>query len=176
MNFRTKDLMRGGFFLALGLIIPYLFHLVGMAGQIFLPMHLPVLLCGLILGSRYGLIVGFITPLLSSVLTGMPPTYPIGLAMALELSAYGFICGYLYHEKRWNVVPSLMSAMLLGRVVLGLANYLLITSGGNQFFLKMFLASAFVKSIWGIIMQLVLIPIIIKALEKSRGGVDIREL
>lgn len=175
MNFKTKKLINGGFFLALGLLIPYIFHLVGMAGQIFLPMHLPILLCGFILGSRYGLIVGFITPLLSSILTGMPPIYPVALAMAFELSAYGFICGYLYHKRRWNVIPSLVSAMLVGRVVSGIASYLLITFGGKQFILKMFLTGSFVRSIWGIVIQLILIPIIIKALEKSMGRISLNE-
>lgn len=175
MKFRTKELINGGFFLALGLLVPYLFHLVGMAGQIFLPMHLPVLLCGMILGGRYGLIVGFITPLLSSVLTGMPPIYPIGLAMAFELSAYGFIGGYLYQSRRWNVIPSLVSAMLLGRVVSGIANYLLMTFGGKQFILKMFLTASFITSIWGIIIQLILIPVIIKALERSIGRIGVNE-
>ncbi|WP_432408088.1 ECF transporter S component [Wukongibacter sp. M2B1] len=175
MNFKTKDLIYGSFFLALGLIIPYFFHLLGIGGQIFLPMHLPVLLCGFILGSRYGLIVGFITPLLSSILTGMPPIYPVGFAMAFELSAYGFISGYLYNKMRWNVIPSLASAMLIGRVMSGIANYLLITFGGKQFILKMFLTAAFIRSIWGIVIQLILIPIIIKSLEKSIGRIGVNE-
>ncbi len=146
-----------------------------MGGPVFLPMHLPVLLCGFIIGPKYGLIVGFITPLLSSLLTGMPPMYPIGLAMTFELAAYGFISGYLYKNRSLSVIPSLISAMLLGRAVSGLVNYLLITSGGNRFIFKMFLTSAFVRSIWGIIIQLILIPIIIKALEKSIGRVGTSE-
>jgi len=175
MQLKTKNLIMGSFFLALGLIMPYFFHLVGMAGPMFLPMHLPVLLCGFILGSRYGLIVGLLTPLLSAVLTGMPPIYPTGLAMTFELAAYGFTSGYLYRIKRAKVIPSLISAMLLGRIVSGVANYLLITAGGKNFILKIFLASAFTKPILGIIMQLVLIPIIVKALEKNMGRVNINE-
>ncbi|MCT4563496.1 MAG: ECF transporter S component [Maledivibacter sp.] len=167
MNYKTKDLIMASFFLALGLIIPYFFHILGMAGIIFLPMHIPVLLCGFILGSRYGLIVGLITPLLSSVLTGMPPVYPVAIAMAFELATYGFISGYLYKYKGLDIIPSLICAMLLGRAVSGIINYILITFGGHKFVLKMFLTSAFVTSIWGILIQLILIPIIIRTIKNT---------
>lgn len=168
MNYKTKDLILASFFLALGLIIPYFFHIFGMSGIIFLPMHIPVLLCGFVLGPRYGLMVGLITPLLSSILTGAPPVYPIAIAMSFELATYGFTSGYLYKHKRLSIVPSMVSAMLLGRGVSGIVNYILITFGGNKFILKMFLTSAFVKSIWGIAIQLILIPIVIKAIKKSQ--------
>lgn len=38
-----------------------------------LPMHIPVLICGLFCGAPYGLACGMITPFLSSMTTGMPP-------------------------------------------------------------------------------------------------------
>jgi thiamine transporter ThiT len=84
MNIKTKDLVKAALFLALGIILPYIFHMEGgMGGQMFLPMHIPVLLCGFILGERYGLLVGILTPVLNSVITGMPPIYPVALAMML---------------------------------------------------------------------------------------------
>lgn len=168
MTYKTKDIIMASFFLALGLIIPYFFHLLGMSAIIFLPMHLPVLLCGLVLGPRYGLIIGFITPLLGSILTGMPPVYPVAVAMAFELATYGCISGYLYKYKRLGIIPSLISAMLLGRAVSGIVNYILITFGGNKFLLKMFLTTAFIKSILGIVIQLILIPIVIKSMKKTQ--------
>ncbi|MGH4121893.1 MAG: ECF transporter S component [Clostridium sp.] len=169
MFVKTNDMVKASLFLALGLILPYIFHLTGMAGRVFLPMHIPVLLCGFILGSRYGLIIGFITPFLNSVLTGMPPIYPTGVSMALELATYGFVAGFLYKKKENNIFISLILSMILGRFVSGATNYLLLTVGGKSFVLNMFLTSAFVTSIAGIGIQLVLIPIVVKALENTKG-------
>lgn len=169
MHVKTNDMVKASLFLALGLILPYIFHLTGMAGLVFLPMHIPVLLCGFILGSRYGLIIGFITPILNSVLTGMPPLYPTGVSMALELAIYGLVAGFLYKKKHINIFISLILSMLLGRVVSGVANYIMLTVGGKSFVLKMFLTSAFVTSIAGIVIQLILIPIVVKALENKKG-------
>ncbi len=169
MNYKTNQMVQASVFIAFGLIIPYIFHTTGLAGAIFLPMHIPVLLCGFILGERYGTIVGLITPLLNSVLTGMPPIYPTGLSMALELGTYGFASGYTYKNKKYNVILSLIIAMLAGRLVSGIANYLLFFMIGKQYLLPMFLTAAFVKPIWGIIIQLILIPVIVKLIESQRG-------
>ncbi|WP_411655806.1 ECF transporter S component [Anaeromassilibacillus sp. SJQ-1] len=60
--------------IALGLLLPTVFHVFGTgAGTALLPMHLPVLLCGLLCGWQYGAACGILVPLLSSILTGMPP-------------------------------------------------------------------------------------------------------
>ncbi len=168
MGLETKNLTKASLFLSLGLIFPYIFHLTGMAGTVFLPMHIPVLLCGFILGERYGLLVGFITPLLNSLLTGMPPIYPTGVSMALELATYGFITGYLYKNKDMHIVISLVIAMVLGRVVSGASNYLLLTMGGKPYTFEIFLASAFIKAIWGIVLQLAFIPVIVKSIDNKR--------
>jgi len=170
MGFEIKDLTKASLFLALGIIFPYVFHLTGMAGPVFLPMHIPVLLCGFMLGERYGLLIGFITPLLNSLLTGMPIIYPTGIAMALELATYGFVTGYLYKNKNMNVVFSLVMAMILGRIVSGLSNYLLLTMGGKPYTFELFLASAFIKAMWGIVLQLAFIPIIVKAVDNKKAN------
>ncbi len=59
-----------------------------------LPMHIPVLLCGLICGWKYGILVGFILPLLRHTIFGMPILFPTGIAMAFELATYGFVIGF----------------------------------------------------------------------------------
>ena len=59
--------------IALCVVLPIAFHSIPDAGSVFLPMHIPVLICGMICGGPYGLICGFVGPLVSSVLTGMPP-------------------------------------------------------------------------------------------------------
>jgi len=131
----------------------------------FLPMHIPVLLCGLVCGWRYGMITGIIVPIISSFLTGMPPLYPVGIAMALELAAYGAIIGIL--SERMNVIAALVGAMLGGRVVLGISNVILMGLAGKSYAFSAFIAGAFVTALPGIILQLILIPAIYLILEKS---------
>ncbi|MEW9095568.1 MAG: ECF transporter S component [Clostridiaceae bacterium] len=171
----TKSLVKGSVFLAIGIIIPYIFHTTGLPGTIFLPMHIPVLLCGFILGKKYGLVIGFITPYLNFLVSGMPPLYPTAIAMSFELATYGFLSGYLFKDKNYNMYVSLISAMLMGRVVSGVLNYLLLTLGGKPYALAIFLGGAFIKPIWGILIQLVLIPVIVKGLEKNTRMVNISE-
>ncbi|SHE52168.1 ECF transporter S component [Caloramator proteoclasticus] len=163
---KIKNLVLAALFLALGLLIPSIFHMSGLPGNVFLPMHIPVLLCGFILGEKYGALIGFVTPFLSSILTGMPPIYPVAVAMAFELATYGFISGYLYKKIRVNLFVSLISAMLLGRIVSGAANYILLTSMGKKYVLNMFITASFVKCIWGIIIQFIVIPFVVKMIEK----------
>ncbi len=151
--------------LALGILLPIVFHAIGGAGAVFLPMHIPVLLCGLLCGPRLGALCGLATPLLSSAFTGMPPLYPIAVAMMLELAAYGLAAGLL--KKRFQVHPSLVGAMLAGRIVLGVANTLLLGFGGKPYSLEAFLAASFVTALPGIAIQLVLVPILYLALEKA---------
>lgn len=170
MDVKTNKLVKAGLFIAFGLIIPTIFHTVGMAGEIFLPMHLPVLLCGFLLGGRYGLIAGLITPLLSSVLTGMPPIFPVSISMALELASYGCISGWMYKGKKINVFVSLIVAMIAGRIVSGAANYILLSMAGKKYMLAAFLTSSFVTPVWGIIIQLIAIPVIINLVNKNTGA------
>ena len=59
-------------FLALALLLPSLTMQLDTIGNMLLPMHIPILLCGLICGWKYGAAVGFITPLLRSFLFGIP--------------------------------------------------------------------------------------------------------
>lgn len=173
MESNTKELVKGGLFLALGLILPYIFHFTGMPGNMLLPMHIPVLLCGFILGERYGLIIGFITPLINSVLTGMPPIYPTAISMAFELACYGWLSGYLFRKKSWNIYLCLILAMIFGRLISGFANYVLLGFVGKPFVLKLFMISTFVKPVWGILIQIIIIPIIVKAIEKNSKVVSL---
>ena len=69
--------------IALCVVLPIAFHSIPDAGSVFLPMHIPVLICGMICGWPYGFICGLMGPLVSSALTGMPPI-AILPAMMLE--------------------------------------------------------------------------------------------
>ena len=132
------------------------------------PMHLPVMLCGLLLGPYYGALVGFITPLLRSVMFGMPPMYPAATAMAFELCTYGLVIGAVYRMfKKKNTVAvyvALLTAMVVGRVVWGVARYVLMAIKGGSFTMAAFISGAITTAIPGI-MQLVLIPFIMYLLK-----------
>ena len=83
-------------FLALGWLMPFLTGQIPEFGNMLLPMHIPVMICGFVLGPVYGALIGFITPLTRSLIFGMPPILPTGLAMCFELMTYGFIwCWFL---------------------------------------------------------------------------------
>jgi len=164
---QIKNLVGTGLCMALGLLLPQLFHAVG-AGPVFLPMHIPVLLCGLCFGWQYGLVCGVITPLMSSVLTGMPPIFPVGLSMMLELGAYGAFAGLFYRKLNLNIYVSLIISMLVGRVVSGIAHTVFYGIAGKEFGFQLFLTGAFVTAIPGIIVQILVVPVLVIALEKGR--------
>lgn len=158
-------------FLAIGIVLPFLTGQIRQIGNMLLPMHIPVLLCGLLCGWQYGLAVGFILPLFRSVLFSMPVLFPSAVAMAFELATYGAAAGLLYSRSRWKCVialyRSLLIAMLSGRVVWGIVQILLLGIGGNRFTLKMFFAGAFLNAIPGIVLQLIFIPAVMVALNRA---------
>ena len=168
----TKKWIYSGLFLALAMVLPFLTGQIPAIGSMLLPMHLPAFLCGLICGFPYGALVGFISPLLRYVLFGMPPIYPTGIAMAFELLTYGLVSGLIYsrskHQNIKTVYVSLISAMIAGRIVWGLATWLLLGYGGQSLTLAMFVTSGFVTGLPGIALQLVLIPAIMLVLNKTR--------
>lgn len=165
------NMVLAAMFLALGLVLPFLTGQIPQIGGMLLPMHIPVLLCGLICGWQYGLGVGLVLPLLRFMLFGMPPIYPTGLAMTFELAAYGLVVGLLYARSRWKCIVSLyrcmILAMLAGRLVWGLAQCALLGLGAGGFTWQMFMAGAFFNAIPGIILQLIFIPAVMVALDRT---------
>jgi len=111
-----KNMTLAAMFLAVGLILPFLTGQIPQIGNLLLPMHIPVLLCGLICGWKYGLPVGFILPLFRYMIFGMPPIFPIGIAMAFELATYGFVVGFIYSRSRWQCVIALYRSMIVAMV------------------------------------------------------------
>lgn len=165
-----KRLVLSAMFLSLGLVLPFLTGQIPKFGNMLLPMHLPVMLCGLICGWHYGLGVGLITPVLRGAIFGMPALYPTAIWMALELATYGFVLGFLYSRiKKKGLVPliiSLLTAMVLGRLVWGLAKAVLLGFDTSAFPLKLFWLEGFVNALPGIALQLVLIPIIMNLVNR----------
>ncbi|NMC57407.1 MAG: ECF transporter S component [Eubacteriaceae bacterium] len=156
--------------IALGIVLPIAFHSIPNAGSIFLPMHIPVLLCGLICGWKYGLICGALTPILSSLMTGMPPMAYVP-SMTIELSVYGFVAGLMINVIKtkninMNIYISLILAMIAGRLAGGIVNALIFKAGSYS--MQIWIASSFITSFPGIIIQLILIPILVIALKKAK--------
>ncbi len=170
-NSTLKNSMLSAMFLAIGLVLPFLTGQIPQIGNMLLPMHLPVFLCGLICGWKYGLIIGAVLPLLRSMLFSMPMMFPTAIAMAFELAAYGCVAGYLYAHSKWQCVISLykalLTAMIAGRFVWAGAQIILLGMNGQAFTFQMFLAGAFINAIPGILLQLIFIPAIMVALDKS---------
>lgn len=168
---QTKELTLSALFIALGLVLPLLTGQLKALGNAFLPMHLPVLLCGLIVGPVYGLIVGLILPILRHFTFGMPPLFPTAISMTFELATYGFVVGYIYKHSRWKCIialyESLIIAMIAGRLVWGFVQMILLGINGQAFTFQMFMAGAVLNAIPGIILQLILIPAIMVALNKT---------
>lgn len=169
---QTKKIILSGLLVALGVLIPIFFHMLGAGGAVFLPMHLPVMVTGFLVGPLFGLIVGTLTPFISSLLTGMPPLFPMAVLMIFELSAYGFICGFLYEKMKRNVILSLIGAMLGGRIVLGLIAFIMVQVFGvsapslqNPI---TYVWSSIVTGLPGILIQIVLVPVLIALLKKSK--------
>lgn len=167
----TQNFVLAAMFMALGLVLPFLTGQIQQIGNMLLPMHLPVLVCGLICGWQYGAVVGFVLPLLRFVLFGMPPLYPMGVSMAFELAAYGFLVGWLYSHSRWQCIISLyrclLAAMVGGRLVWGAVRVLLSGVAGQAFTWEMFLSGALLTAIPGIVLQLTLIPALMLALDRT---------
>lgn len=166
----TKKLVTSGVCLALALILPMITGQIPSIGNLLLPMHLPVLVCGFVAGPFYGLLTGLIAPILRSLLFGMPPLMPTAVAMAFELAAYGFLTGLLYRKlpaKPVYAYVSLIGAMLGGRAVWGVVAFVLNSLLGNPFTLAIFMASAFTNAIPGILLQIIIIPPIVIALKKA---------
>ena len=99
MKSTTKKLVSCALCIAIGVLLPMAFHVIPNGGSIFLPMHIPVLICGLFCGAPYGLACGIITPFLSSMTTGMPPAMILP-QMMIELAVYGLVTGLC--EKHIN--------------------------------------------------------------------------
>lgn len=170
---KTRKLTFGALCLALALLLPQVFHLIGMqqAGQVFLPMHIPVLIGGMVLGWQYGALLGLIAPLVSCLLTGMPSAERVIFMMA-ELCSYGFISGLFYQQLHVKDQPlggylSLLAAMVIGRLVYGLtltlaAALLHVNLGG---FTAVW--AAVMTGIPGIVTQFIFLPALVRVVEKG---------
>lgn len=171
MKKTVKNLTLSAMFLALCMILPVITGGVPRIGNAISPMHIPVLICGFVCGWQYGAAVGFIAPLMRSLLFSMPPMYPIAVSMAFELAAYGLLCGLLYKafpKKNVYIYPALIISMLGGRAVWGITRFIMAGLGGSEFNMAMFVAGAFTQAVPAIICHILLVPPVVMAFKKTK--------
>lgn len=171
----TKSMVTAALCLALCLVLPFLTGQVPQIGNMLCPMHFPVLVCGFVCGPLYGAAVGFAAPLFRYALFGMPPILPTGFAMCFELAVYGSVSGLLYRllpKTKMNIFVSLVAAMSAGRVCWGIVRVILTSAGQYAFTWQAFMAGAFLNAIPGIVLQIVIVPVIVLAVEKQQRTED----
>lgn len=155
---------------ALCYVLPLAFHTLAM-GSVFSPMHIPVLLCGLVCGWPYGAFCGIAGPVISSLLSGMPSTVQL-IYMVPELCAYGLISGLLMerlHTGRFYVdlYCALVPAMILGRVVGGGARALFYMSSARTYSVALWAGGYFVESFPGIVLHILVVPALVAVLTRA---------
>ena len=164
---KTRELVLAALILALGIIIPAIFHYTGINGRVFLPMHLPVLVGGLVLSPGYALMLGIFTPLINSVLTGMPPIFPVAITMAIELGIYGLMASVLRRHFNLPTLVSLIITIFIGRVLAGLANYVFAIIFNLDVVSPLtWVAGTIATGIPGIIAQIVIVPFVVSAIDR----------
>ena len=164
-----KNLTLSAMFLALAFVMPFLTGQIPKIGSMLCPMHIPILLCGFFCGAPWGLVVGFVEPILRSFTLGMPLMFPTAFCMSFELATYGFIAGWLYSKlskKKVNVYVSLLCAMVIGRLIWGIIMFCCMGFDVSKFGLSAFLAGAVLNAVPGIVVQIVFIPVLVITLEK----------
>ncbi|MFW5866803.1 MAG: ECF transporter S component [Armatimonadota bacterium] len=176
----ARELSLGGLFIALGVVIPIAFHAFGggKLGPVLLPMYLPVLACAMLVSAPIAAAVGLLTPALSSALTGMPPILPYLPVMAAELIVMATVASLLHRRLKLHALPSVVLALLSGRVVLGLMAALLVAAlpaGMQEALPEMmrrpitYVAAGTVTALPGLILQIVAVPAVVALVERRRG-------
>lgn len=168
---RLLKMILSAMLLALAYVMPFLTGQLPTIGNMLCPMHIPIILCGFICGWSWGMLIGFIAPLLRAFTLGMPPIFPTAVCMAFELAAYGAITGIMYKvlpQKKPFIYVALIVAMLVGRMIWGLAMYACMSISGNEYTFALFIAGAFTNAIPGIIVQLVLVPVLVMVIDSHR--------
>lgn len=167
MKFKTKDLVIAAVLLALAIVLPTIVHLIGIKGSILSPMHLPVLLAGFLLGPALGFIVGIVSPILNTIISGMPQV-PFLWIMIVELGLYGLMTGIFYRKAGMKLMPSLIISMILGRIGGALMVWILGMLMGIKYTPALFLKGATITALPGIVIQLIFVPLLVKVYEKNK--------
>ena len=166
----VKKMCICAFLTAMCYVLPQAFHILPL-GTALSPMHLPVLLCGLVCGWPYGLFCGLVGPVLSHLLSWMPPV-PVLISMVPELGVYGLAAGLgmkLIRTGRTlpDIYFSLLPALVLGRIAGGVAKVLFYLSTAESYTVAMWVSSYIVGTLPAIVLQLMLLPALVCGLMRA---------
>lgn len=153
--------------------LPQVFHVMGALsglgtalGEAFLPMHLPVILVGLLADPYAGAAAGLLSPLVSFALSGMPTAVMLPFMM-VELCIYGLSAG-LFRQVKMPAVLKVLSVQVIGRAVRAAAVLLAVYGFSYQSIAVSVIWKSIAVGVFGIVLQLVLIPLIIYRVENIK--------
>ncbi len=152
-------------FAAMGVILPQFFHLVGL-GAMFLPMFLPVIVGSMLLSRRFAFSVAVISPLVSWLLTGMPPLAPPVLPVILiELTVISQLISTIRVHLHKPIWLALISGIVVDRLLLFMIVSLIAPLFG--FTHPLFSIALVISGIPGIILQLIVVPLTMRFIQQK---------
>jgi LytS/YehU family sensor histidine kinase len=173
MSYHGRDVVLGGLFLALALVIPILFHAVGL-GSAFLPMFFPIIAAGFLIAPPVALVVGITSPLLSALLTGMPPFFPpTAFIMMAEGLILAGIPSLLYQKYRLNSYLTLIITLSADRVVLLIA--VIAVSKWLDLPENVLGWASLIRGLPGIVLIMLVIPPLINKMKKRMATIALME-
>mgnify|MGYP006300881111 CR=1 FL=1 len=164
--FDARDLALGGIFGALALLLPLAFHMLGGGlGKVFLPMYYPILALGLLVSWEVGLTVGLIVPLISALVTQMPPLPMAGLMM-IELAVIGSVASAC-RSRGVGIWPSALVSLILSRAVGAAAIATVLPLFGLERIITEYITVGIVSSLPGFVIMLTVVPGAVYAIERA---------
>jgi len=170
LKMKTKKLIITGLLLALGVLLARVLHMLPLPlpAKMFSPLHLPIFICAVVCGMKYGVACGLILPFLSFLISAMPPIYPAAVAMSIELMAYAVVTAAVLRVNwiKANIAVktfvAVLIAQIIGRAAGGLATAILLSFGGRPYLFATFVTAYFAETLPAIIIQLIIVPPIAK--------------
>jgi len=163
MTERTRYITLSAPFIAMGVLLPVLFHCAGL-GPMFLPMFWPVAVSAFFLPNSYAAAVGFLTPLISSFITGMPPP-PILYKMIFEFIILTSVIRWLYHKTRYGLFWILTGGLIFS-VFAGFAGSMAVS-----FIVdlppELYASITLIRGVPGMIVMLIILPALLQRIKQE---------
>jgi len=173
VKYSGRDLLLGGLFLVLALVIPVFFHAVGL-GSAFLPMFFPIIIAGFLVALPVAVVVGLMAPITSSLLTGMPPIFPpTAFIMMVEGVVLAGVPALLYQKYKLNIWLTLLVTILADRLVL--LGAVLLAAKWLELPQGVLGLASLIRGIPGIILIFIVIPSLVKKLQERMQNLAIME-
>ena len=156
--------------LALAMFLPFLTGQIPQFGRMLSPLHIPAMLAGFILPLPWAVPLAFIIPIVRSLIFSMPPMVPMAVTMAFELATYALVIGLIYKrpaKSYFSILIALIPALVIGRIVYALVFFIVMSLTAGTFNLSAVISGLTVEGLPGVIVQLLIVPPIVLAVEKA---------